>query len=152
MEVQTNLYKLQEIDIKLQIIEKHTDRLIDEYFKNHFPSEEKKKERLVYIESLHAKANRYSENKVKISYETYELVDKNIKRLDLYLSRFENEIEQRAAIIAMAPDHHRESNHYSKSSKKQERHKVNDFMDYSNLGLPMPPFYFYSYTRFFILY
>ncbi|XP_011495530.1 PREDICTED: inhibitor of growth protein 4-like [Ceratosolen solmsi marchali] len=120
-EIQTNLCKLRELDIKLQVLEKHTDRLIDEYLKNKFPSEAKKKERLRYIESLHAKANRYAENKVKLSYETYELVDKNIKRLDLCMARFENEIEQNAAIIAMAPIHHYDAKSISATSERQEK-------------------------------
>ena len=127
-ELQRNLGRLAELDGKQQVMLRHADRLIDEYLRGDFPSAAKKDERKLYIDSLLAKANRYSENKVRLSCETYEMVDKNIKRLDLYLSRFEREMEERAAIIAEAPDHHKEVAGYSETAGKK-KHDVNNFFD-----------------------
>lgn len=105
------------------MITKHTDRLIDEYFKGEFPSEEKKTERKMYIESLFAKTRRYSDAKVVLSNEMYDLVDKNINRLDLYLMRYTDEIEMRAEIIRNAPDHHSEERRLERDRKEAEDKK-----------------------------
>ena len=99
MNLKKNLIKLREVDLKVEAIMKHTDRLIDEYLKNKFSSEEEKNERLAYIQSLHARVNRYAELKVKLSCHIYELVDSNVKRLNHYLLRFEEEIEVSNFII-----------------------------------------------------
>lgn len=58
-------------------------------------SEEERKERLSDIKQLFDKAKEYSDDKVQLAIQTYELVDKQIRRLDNDLARFEGEIHEK---------------------------------------------------------
>ncbi|XP_034097963.1 inhibitor of growth protein 5 isoform X3 [Drosophila albomicans] len=60
-------------------------------------SEEDRKERLEDIKALFGKAKEYSDDKVQLAIQTYELVDKQIRRLDNDLARFEGEIQEKAS-------------------------------------------------------
>ncbi|XP_030376864.1 inhibitor of growth protein 5 isoform X2 [Scaptodrosophila lebanonensis] len=60
-------------------------------------SEEERKERLEDIKALFGKAKEYSDDKVQLAIQTYELVDKQIRRLDNDLARFEGEIQEKAS-------------------------------------------------------
>lgn len=65
-------------------------------------SEEERKERLSDIQQLFGKAKEYSDDKVQLAIQTYELVDKQIRRLDNDLARFEGEIQEKALLAAAA--------------------------------------------------
>lgn len=58
-------------------------------------SDEVKKERIKTIQELFNKAKTYGDEKVQIAIQTYELVDKHIRRLDSDLARFEGEIQDK---------------------------------------------------------
>lgn len=60
-------------------------------------TEEEKKKRLNDINQLFGKAKEYSDDKVQLAIQTYELVDKQIRRLDNDLARFEGEIQEKAS-------------------------------------------------------
>lgn len=59
-------------------------------------SEDEKKTRLKHIQELFSKAKEYGDDKVQLAIQTYELVDKHIRRLDSDLARFEGEIHDKA--------------------------------------------------------
>jgi hypothetical protein len=58
-------------------------------------SEEEKKTRLKNIQELYTKAKEFGDDKVQLAIQTYELVDKHIRRLDSDLARFEGEIQDK---------------------------------------------------------
>lgn len=58
-------------------------------------SDEEKKARLKDIQELYTKAKEYGDDKVQLAIQTYELVDKHIRRLDSDLARFEGEIQDK---------------------------------------------------------
>lgn len=58
-------------------------------------SEEEKKLNLKQIQELFTKAKEYGDDKVQLAIQTYELVDKHIRRLDSDLARFEGEIQDK---------------------------------------------------------
>ncbi|XP_018783469.1 PREDICTED: inhibitor of growth protein 5 isoform X2 [Bactrocera latifrons] len=60
-------------------------------------TDEERKERLMDIQALFGKAKEYSDDKVQLAIQTYELVDKQIRRLDNDLARFEGEIQEKAS-------------------------------------------------------
>ncbi|XP_017467188.1 PREDICTED: inhibitor of growth protein 5 isoform X2 [Rhagoletis zephyria] len=60
-------------------------------------ADEERKERLMDIQALFGKAKEYSDDKVQLAIQTYELVDKQIRRLDNDLARFEGEIQEKAS-------------------------------------------------------
>lgn len=68
-------------------------RLVDN--KDTFP-DDVKKEKLKEIQELFNKAKEYGDDKVQLAIQTYELVDKHIRRLDSDLARFEGEIQDKA--------------------------------------------------------
>lgn len=59
-------------------------------------SEEEKKVKMKHIQELFSKAKEYGDDKVQLAIQTYELVDKHIRRLDSDLARFEGEIHDKA--------------------------------------------------------
>lgn len=58
-------------------------------------SEDDKKVKLNNIQELFTKAKAYGDDKVQLAIQTYELVDKHIRRLDSDLARFEGEIQDK---------------------------------------------------------
>lgn len=58
--------------------------------------DETKKEKVNTIQGLFNKAKEYGDDKVQLAIQTYELVDKHIRRLDSDLARFESEIQEKA--------------------------------------------------------
>lgn len=58
-------------------------------------TDDEKKLRLKEIQELYTKAKEYGDDKVQLAIQTYELVDKHIRRLDSDLARFEGEIQDK---------------------------------------------------------
>lgn len=58
-------------------------------------SEDDKKSKLKHIQELFGRAKEYGDDKVQLAIQTYELVDKHIRRLDSDLARFEGEIQDK---------------------------------------------------------
>lgn len=57
--------------------------------------EDDKKDKLKTIQELFSKAKEYGDDKVQLAIQTYEMVDKHIRRLDSDLARFELEIQDK---------------------------------------------------------
>ncbi|GBP04147.1 Inhibitor of growth protein 5 [Eumeta japonica] len=76
-------------------------------------TDEERRERLTDIQQLFGKAKEYSDDKVQLAIQTYELVDKQIRRLDNDLARFEGEIQEKPL-----PQEANQRRHKSKGRKK----------------------------------
>lgn len=88
---------MRDLDARAQALMKNIDSLADVYLKNvKTLSSDEKKERLTDIQSQFNKAKEYGDDKVQLAIQTYELVDKHIRRLDSDLARFESEIQDKA--------------------------------------------------------
>lgn len=97
VELQRNFTLMRDLDSRAQALMKNIDLLADEYMRNQKSlSAEQKKEQLDKIQSLFNKAKEYGDDKVQLAIQTYELVDKHIRRLDSDLARFESEIQDKA--------------------------------------------------------
>lgn len=70
-----------------------------------------------HIQELFSKAKEYGDDKVQLAIQTYELVDKHIRRLDSDLARFEGEIHDKAMT---AKDKNEESVGKSKLDQEEE--------------------------------
>ncbi|KDR17905.1 hypothetical protein L798_08212, partial [Zootermopsis nevadensis] len=97
IELQRNFTLMRDLDARAQALMRNIDRLADEYLRNvkTLPPD-KKKEQMSNIQSLFNKAKEYGDDKVQLAIQTYELVDKHIRRLDSDLARFETEIQDKA--------------------------------------------------------
>ncbi|KAK7574472.1 hypothetical protein V9T40_011663 [Parthenolecanium corni] len=97
IELQRNFTLMKELDARAQDLMKTIDKLGDDYLNNiKIFSTEKKKEHMNEIQKLFNKAKEYGDDKVQLAIQTYELVDKHIRRLDSDLARFEAEIQDKA--------------------------------------------------------
>ncbi len=75
------------------------DAASDEYLRKvrELSGQERKKE-MEKIQSMFAKAKTYGDDKVQIAIQTYELVDKHIRRLDGDLAKFESEMKEKGRL------------------------------------------------------
>lgn len=120
---------MRELDARVQTIIKEIDNLADEYLKNaKKESQDKKKEKLAQIANLFTKAKDYGDDKVQLAIQTYELVDKHIRRLDSDLSRFESAIQDKATNSNKAQEDSGASKKGRKKLKEKERKKKGNLL------------------------
>ncbi|XP_055642756.1 inhibitor of growth protein 4 isoform X1 [Toxorhynchites rutilus septentrionalis] len=99
-ELKRNFTLMRDLDSRAQVLMKSIDEKANEFMKQlvnskeNFP-EDAKKEKLRKIQELFNKAKEYGDDKVQLAIQTYELVDKHIRRLDSDLARFEGEIQDK---------------------------------------------------------
>ncbi|XP_076256815.1 inhibitor of growth protein 5 isoform X1 [Rhynchophorus ferrugineus] len=96
-ELQRNFTLMSDLDKRAQALMKNIDVLADEFLRNlKTLTSEQKKEQLDEIQKMFNKAKELGDDKVQLAIQTYELVDKHIRRLDNDLARFESEIQDKA--------------------------------------------------------
>ncbi|XP_050302675.1 inhibitor of growth protein 5 isoform X4 [Anthonomus grandis grandis] len=96
-ELQRNFTLMSDLDKRAQGLMKNIDALADEYLRNiKSLSGDEQKEQLDKIQNMFNKAKELGDDKVQLAIQTYELVDKHIRRLDNDLARFESEIQDKA--------------------------------------------------------
>lgn len=90
---------MRELDTRAQTLMKQIDEKASDTMKTISGkdnlSEEDRKAKLKQIQELFTKAKEYGDDKVQLAIQTYELVDKHIRRLDSDLARFEGEIQDK---------------------------------------------------------
>ncbi|XP_015035389.1 inhibitor of growth protein 5 isoform X1 [Drosophila persimilis] len=100
-ELERNFKLMRKLDDRAQTamksIDSHAKDFMRKLAESGALSEEERKERLEDIKALFGKAKEYSDDKVQLAIQTYELVDKQIRRLDNDLARFEGEIQEKAS-------------------------------------------------------
>ncbi|XP_060519905.1 inhibitor of growth protein 5 [Cylas formicarius] len=96
-ELQRNFNLMSELDKRAQGLMKNIDALADKYLRNlKSLNTDQRKEQLDKIQNMFNKAKELGDDKVQLAIQTYELVDKHIRRLDNDLARFESEIQDKA--------------------------------------------------------
>ncbi|KPU74321.1 uncharacterized protein Dana_GF21663, isoform B [Drosophila ananassae] len=100
-ELERNFKLMRKLDDRAQTAMKSIDSHAKDFMRKLADSgamgDEERKERLEDIKALFGKAKEYSDDKVQLAIQTYELVDKQIRRLDNDLARFEGEIQEKAS-------------------------------------------------------
>lgn len=115
---------MRDLDARAQGLMKDIDKLADDYLRNvKKESSEKRKEQLAHIQSLFNKAKEYGDDKVQLAIQTYELVDKHIRRLDSDLARFEAEIQDKTLNNNRAQEESNASKKGRKKLKEKEKRK-----------------------------
>lgn len=124
IELQRNFTLMRDLDARAQGLMKDIDKLADDYLRNaKKESSEKRKEQLAHIQSLFNKAKEYGDDKVQLAIQTYELVDKHIRRLDSDLARFEAEIQDKTLNNSRAQEENNASKKGRKKLKEKEKRK-----------------------------
>lgn len=129
IELQRNFTLMRDLDARAQTLMKNIDKQASEYLhglRNAKASgPDKRKEQMSNIQKLFNKAKEYGDDKVQLAIQTYELVDKHIRRLDSDLARFEAEIQDKAAAgSSRSADEgggHKSRNRKTKEKEKKKR-------------------------------
>lgn len=94
-----NFTLMRELDSRAQGIMKSIDaeanELMSLFIKDKIMSEPTREDKLAKIQGQFNLAKEYGDDKVQLAIQTYELVDKHIRRLDSDLARFEGEIQDK---------------------------------------------------------
>ncbi|XP_014215136.1 inhibitor of growth protein 5 [Copidosoma floridanum] len=123
-ELRRNFNLMRDLDARAQVLMREIDKLSDEYLVNmKNETKENKKKELDKIQTLFNKAKEYGDDKVQLAIQTYELVDKHIRRLDSDLARFEAEIQDKAINSNRALEDSGSSKKGRKKLKEKEKRK-----------------------------
>jgi len=131
IELQRNFSLMRDLDNRAQSIMKEIDGLAEDYLKVISQSStEKRKDQMEKVQKHFNKAKEYGDDKVQLAIQTYELVDKHIRRLDSDLARFESEIKEKSTLAVNSGDEETAAKNRSKKSvekveKKKKGNKSN---------------------------
>ncbi|XP_060847258.1 inhibitor of growth protein 5-like isoform X2 [Rhopalosiphum padi] len=118
VELQRNFTLMRDLDSRVQELMRTIDKLSDDYMSNvKGYTADKKREMMTIIQSMFDKAKGYADDKVQLSIQTYELVDKHVRKFDSGLARFGAEIQDRAISA---------TRNIEENSQKQGHEKIND--------------------------
>ncbi|BFZ23366.1 hypothetical protein BsWGS_26405 [Bradybaena similaris] len=97
-EMQRNFNLMKDLDQRSQDLMKKIDKAATDYLnKVRHMSPEKRTNQLNQIESMFGKSREYSDDKVSLAMQTYEMVDKHIRKLDAELARFEADLKDKSS-------------------------------------------------------
>uniref|UniRef100_A0A3Q2ZPD5 Inhibitor of growth protein n=1 Tax=Kryptolebias marmoratus TaxID=37003 RepID=A0A3Q2ZPD5_KRYMA len=95
-ELQRNFTLMRDLDNRTEEKKAEIDKLAEEYIANvKNLASEQRVEHLQKIQNAYSKCKEFSDDKVQLAMQTYEMVDKHIRRLDADLARFENELKEK---------------------------------------------------------
>ncbi|XP_036834041.1 inhibitor of growth protein 5 isoform X1 [Oncorhynchus mykiss] len=107
-ELQRNFSLMRDLDNRTEVfklsckcVEKkgEIDKLAEEYISSvRNLATEQRVVHLQKIQSAYCKCKEFSDDKVQLAMQTYEMVDKHIRRLDADLARFENELKEKLEV------------------------------------------------------
>lgn len=102
-ELQRNFKLMRDLDSRAQALMKSIDEKANDFMNTLIKdkesiTEEERKEKLKSIQESFNLAKEYGDDKVQLAIQTYELVDKHIRRLDSDLARFEGEIQDKTTV------------------------------------------------------
>ncbi|CAJ0952658.1 unnamed protein product, partial [Ranitomeya imitator] len=111
-ELQRNFQLMRDLDQRTEDLKCHIDRLSRQYMSNaRTLSSEEKLQLLRQVQEAYSKCKEYGDDKVQLAMQTYEMVDKHIRRLDTDLARFEADLKEK----------HIESSDYDSCSSKGKK-------------------------------
>ena len=92
-ELQRNFSLMKDLDKRTQDTMTEVDGCVKEYKRNIAQMvHSEKKDKLTRIDELYQKAKEYTDDKVQLAMQMYEMVDKHIRKLDADLGRFEHDL------------------------------------------------------------
>ncbi|OXB60490.1 hypothetical protein ASZ78_000781 [Callipepla squamata] len=111
-ELQRNFQLMRDLDQRTEDLKSEIDKLATEYISNaRTLSSEEKLGLLKQIQEAYGKCKEFGDDKVQLAMQTYEMVDKHIRRLDTDLARFEADLKEKQI----------ESSDYDSSSSKGKK-------------------------------
>ena len=151
-ELQRNFSLMRDLDQRTQDIMKEAEQCTKEYKRTVASlSKEGRKEKICKIEELHQKAKEYSDDKVQLAMQLYEMIDKHIRRLDTDLTRFEQELQlkestqRRASVASMDGQSSGQQSRARKrslgeassgTSRRKKHHSITDESGFQSISSP----------------
>ncbi|XP_077081970.1 inhibitor of growth protein 5a [Siphateles boraxobius] len=122
-ELQRNFTLMRELDNRAEEKKCEIDKLAEEYITNVLNlAPDQRVEHLQKIQNGFSKCKEYSDDKVQLAMQTYEMVDKHIRRLDADLARFENELKEKLDVSGYeSPDNRTPKKVSGRGSLKEKR-------------------------------
>jgi len=116
-DLKSNFNSMHDLDKRNRDIMVNIDSSSDEYLRKvRDLSPSKRKVEMEKIQKMFKRAKEISDDKVKIAIQTYELVDKHIRRLDSDLAKFESEMKEKGRLSQTESEEEVEE-----EKKKQEK-------------------------------
>ncbi|XP_065061212.1 inhibitor of growth protein 4-like [Rhopilema esculentum] len=104
-ELQRNFTLLRDLDQRAHDLLSEIDKMCEEYMeKIRKLTPPEKKDYLNRIDSAFRKSREYGDDKVQLAIQTYEMVDRHIRKLDSDLARFEEDLKQQRQTQVQEPD------------------------------------------------
>uniref|UniRef100_A0A9L0JB63 Inhibitor of growth family member 4 n=1 Tax=Equus asinus TaxID=9793 RepID=A0A9L0JB63_EQUAS len=114
-ELQRNFQLMRDLDQRTEDLKAEIDKLATEYMSSaRNLSSEEKLALLKQIQEAYGKCKEFGDDKVQLAMQTYEMVDKHIRRLDTDLARFEADLKEKQI----------ESSDYDSSSSKGKKSRT----------------------------
>eukprot|EP00795_Rhopilema_esculentum_P006849 gene6849-12444_t len=125
-ELQRNFTLLRDLDQRAHDLLSEIDKMCEEYMeKIRKLTPPEKKDYLNRIDSAFRKSREYGDDKVQLAIQTYEMVDRHIRKLDSDLARFEEDLKQQRQTQVQEPDEGRKRRSEKiESGKKKKRSKI----------------------------
>jgi len=122
-EVRRNFNLMYDLDDKNKSILQEVDAASDEYLRKvNDLSPDKRRAEMEKIQKLFKDAKNYGDEKVGIAIQTYEMVDKHIRRLDGDLAKFEAELREKGR-LSQTDDSEEEDEEEDQQVNKKKRGK-----------------------------
>uniref|UniRef100_A0A3P9Q999 Inhibitor of growth protein n=1 Tax=Poecilia reticulata TaxID=8081 RepID=A0A3P9Q999_POERE len=138
-ELQRNFTLMRDLDNRTEEKKGEIDKLAEEYIANvKNLASEQRVEHLQKIQNAYSKCKEFSDDKVQLAMQTYEMVDKHIRRLDADLARFENELKEKLELSGYESADGRALKSKS-GNQKTFPVSLHDDPDLSDTLLPMQP-------------
>ncbi|KAM8734962.1 inhibitor of growth protein 4 [Acanthopagrus latus] len=121
-ELQRNFNLMRDLDQRTEDLKGQIDSLAKEYTANaRTLSSEQKLSILRQIQQSYSKCKEFGDDKVQLAMQTYEMVDKHIRRLDTDLARFEADLKEKQI---ESTDYDSTSSKGKKSDSRQKEKKT----------------------------
>ncbi|ELU06105.1 hypothetical protein CAPTEDRAFT_227494 [Capitella teleta] len=124
MELQRNFNLMRDLDSRSQEVLKEIDSMADQYMssvKDLAPT--KRTESLKTIQKKFNKSREYGDDKVQLALQTYEMVDKHIRKLDADLARFEAELKEKSLGANVPSLNNNQPGKISRGEKSEKKRK-----------------------------
>ncbi|ESN91510.1 hypothetical protein HELRODRAFT_185182 [Helobdella robusta] len=128
-ELERKFNEMRELDSCSQELNVEIDKLAEDYLINvKGLNKQDKKNHLLNIQNCFSKSKKFSDEKVQLALQTYELVDRHIRRLDADLARFESELKVQQLKFA-TQEHVTKSTNNSNNTKPGKKKNDKDSSD-----------------------
>eukprot|EP00088_Acartia_fossae_P004088 TRINITY_DN11747_c0_g4_i2.p1 TRINITY_DN11747_c0_g4~~TRINITY_DN11747_c0_g4_i2.p1 ORF type:complete len:243 (+),score=81.11 TRINITY_DN11747_c0_g4_i2:79-807(+) len=123
-DLKSNFNRMHDLDKRNRDIMISIDSSSDEYLRKvRDLSPAKRKVEMEKIQKMFKKAKEISDDKVKIAIQTYELVDKHIRRLDSDLAKFESEMKEKGRLSQTESEEEPEDDKRDKKKNVKDKKK-----------------------------